>query len=76
MFSSALLCCLVLMAGVEVCQTHGIQPGHNNCTNFLTNLNNMLRELHEAFGKVKEFFVSMMPSYSAILPVITQMGIL
>ncbi|XP_049626953.1 interleukin-10 [Suncus etruscus] len=56
MFSSALLCCLVMMAGVEVCQTHGTQSGHNNCTNFLTNLNNMLRELHTAFGKVKEFF--------------------
>ncbi|KAF6074702.1 interleukin 10 [Phyllostomus discolor] len=53
--SSALLCCLVFLAGV------GASPGHsrlseNNCSDFPANLPNMLRELRTAFSRVKTFF--------------------
>lgn len=59
--SSALLCCLVLLAGVGASRDQGT-PSENSCTHFPASLPSMLHELRAAFDKVKAFFVSMMPS--------------
>ncbi|XP_003792257.1 interleukin-10 [Otolemur garnettii] len=53
--SLALLCCLVFLAGVGAHQGQSIQS-ENSCTHFPASLPNMLRELRDAFGKVKTFF--------------------
>lgn len=58
--SSALLCCLVFLAGVGASQDQS-RLSENNCSDFPANLPNMLRELRAAFSRVKTFFVSMMP---------------
>ncbi|XP_055975137.1 interleukin-10 [Sorex fumeus] len=55
MSSSALLCCLVLLAGMDACQAHGIQY-ENSCVHFPASLPHMLRELRLAFSRVKVFF--------------------
>ncbi|XP_012494267.1 PREDICTED: interleukin-10 [Propithecus coquereli] len=53
--SSALLCCLVFLAGVGASQDQSIQS-ENSCTHFPASLPHMLRELRAAFGRVKTFF--------------------
>ncbi|XP_053463932.1 interleukin-10 isoform X2 [Nycticebus coucang] len=53
--SLALLCCLVFLAGVGAHQGQSTQS-ENSCTHFPASLPNMLRELRDAFGKVKTFF--------------------
>nr|XP_055226028.1 interleukin-10 isoform X1 [Gorilla gorilla gorilla] len=55
MHSSALLCCLVLLTGVRASPGHGTQS-ENSCTHFPGNLPNMLRDLRDAFSRVKTFF--------------------
>ncbi|KAM6218265.1 interleukin-10 [Rhynchocyon petersi] len=52
---SALLCCLVFLAGVRASQVQGT-PSENSCTYFPEGLPHMLRELRAAFGRVKTFF--------------------
>ncbi|EQB78118.1 Interleukin-10 [Camelus dromedarius] len=52
---SALLCCLILLAGVAASQDQGTQSEHS-CTHFPASLPHMLRELRAAFGRVKTFF--------------------
>ncbi|KAL2770926.1 interleukin-10 isoform 1 precursor [Daubentonia madagascariensis] len=53
--SSALLCCLVFLAGVGASQGQSTQS-ENSCTHFPASLPHMLRELRAAFGRVKTFF--------------------
>ncbi|XP_036923069.1 interleukin-10 [Sturnira hondurensis] len=53
--SSALLCCLVFLAGVGASQDQS-RLSENNCSDFPANLPNMLRELRAAFSMVKTFF--------------------
>ncbi|ELW47753.1 interleukin-10 [Tupaia chinensis] len=53
--NSALLYCLVFLAGVRASPAQGIQS-EDSCTYFPANLPNMLRELRAAFGRVKTFF--------------------
>lgn len=60
--SSALLCCLVFLAGIGASPAQGT-PSENSCTHFSTSLPHMLRELRAAFGRVKTFFVSMIPPH-------------
>lgn len=60
--SSALLCCLVFLAGMGASPAQGT-PSENSCTHFSISLPHMLRELRAAFSRVKVFFVSMMPPY-------------
>ncbi|KAG8518112.1 Interleukin-10 [Galemys pyrenaicus] len=61
MLSSALLCCLVFLAGVAASPDHGTLSEHS-CTHFSSEvLPHMLQELRSAFSMVKTFFVSMMP---------------
>ncbi|XP_057583518.1 interleukin-10 [Hippopotamus amphibius kiboko] len=55
MHSSALLCCLIFLAGAAATQDHGT-PSENSCTHFPASLPHMLRELRAAFGRVKTFF--------------------
>ncbi|KAM8812874.1 interleukin-10 [Rhynchonycteris naso] len=57
MLSSALLCCLVFLAGVEASQGHAT-PSENSCIHFPNGLPNMLQELRAAFNRVKSFFQS------------------
>lgn len=64
--SPALLCCLVLLAGVGASR-HQSALSEDNCTHFPASLPHMLRELRAAFGRVKTFFVSMMPSCPSLL---------
>ncbi|XP_051004188.1 interleukin-10 [Acomys russatus] len=47
---SALLCCLILLAGV------GTSRSEYNCTHFAVSQTHMLRELRHAFSQVKTFF--------------------
>ncbi|KAM4861887.1 interleukin-10 [Thomomys bottae] len=55
MHSSAVLCCLVLLARVVVSQ--GEDTGsENNCTLFSGHLPHMLRDLRDAFSRVKTYF--------------------
>jgi hypothetical protein len=58
MHSPALLCCLVLLAGVGASRGKHTQS-EDSCTRFPGNLPHMLRDLRAAFGRVKIFFVSM-----------------
>ncbi|KAM5202350.1 interleukin-10 [Hipposideros larvatus] len=53
--SSALLCCLVFLAGVGASRDQGT-PSENSCIYFPEGLPIMLRELREAFNRVKIFF--------------------
>ncbi|XP_045392554.1 interleukin-10 isoform X1 [Lemur catta] len=53
--SSALLCCLVFLAGVGASRGQSTQS-ENSCTHFPASLPHMLRELRAAFGRVKTFF--------------------
>nr|XP_019608006.1 PREDICTED: interleukin-10 [Rhinolophus sinicus] len=53
--SSALLCCLVFLAGVGASRDKGT-PSENSCIHFPAGLPHMLRELRDAFGRVKTFF--------------------
>ncbi|NP_001247414.1 interleukin-10 precursor [Cavia porcellus] len=53
--SSALLCCLVLLAGVKASQGTNTQS-EDSCAHFPAGLPHMLRELRAAFGRVKTFF--------------------
>ncbi|ELK37201.1 PREDICTED: interleukin-10 [Myotis davidii] len=53
--SSALLCCLVFLAGMGASPAQGT-PSENSCTHFSTSLPHMLRELRAAFNRVKTFF--------------------
>ncbi|XP_045837922.1 interleukin-10 [Meles meles] len=53
--SPALLCCLVLLAGVGASR-HQSALSEDNCTGFPASLPHMLRELRAAFGRVKTFF--------------------
>ncbi|KAM7054425.1 interleukin-10 [Molossus nigricans] len=53
--SSALLCCLVFLAGVGASPDQSM-PSENSCTHFPASLPHMLRELRAAFSKVKTFF--------------------
>ncbi|CAI9179163.1 unnamed protein product [Rangifer tarandus platyrhynchus] len=53
--SSALLCCLVFLAGVAASRDASALSD-SSCTHFPTSLPNMLRELRAAFGRVKTFF--------------------
>ncbi|XP_050638105.1 interleukin-10 isoform X1 [Macaca thibetana thibetana] len=55
MHSSALLCCLVLLTGVRASPGQGTQS-ENSCTRFPGNLPHMLRDLRDAFSRVKTFF--------------------
>ncbi|XP_023404127.1 interleukin-10 isoform X1 [Loxodonta africana] len=55
MACSALLCCLVFLAGVGASQSQET-PSENSCTYFPGSLPNMLRELRMAFDRVKTFF--------------------
>nr|CAA43090.1 interleukin 10 [Rattus norvegicus] len=55
MLGSALLCCLLLLAGVKTSKGHSIR-GDNNCTHFPVSQTHMLRELRAAFSQVKTFF--------------------
>ncbi|XP_008053887.1 interleukin-10 [Carlito syrichta] len=55
MQSSALLCCLVFLAGVRASRDQGT-PSENSCIYFSSNLPHMLRELRAAFSRVKTFF--------------------
>nr|Q865X4.1 RecName: Full=Interleukin-10; Short=IL-10; AltName: Full=Cytokine synthesis inhibitory factor; Short=CSIF; Flags: Precursor [Lama glama]BAC75386.1 interleukin 10 [Lama glama] len=52
---SALLCCLILLAGVAASRDQGTQS-ENSCAHFPASLPHMLRELRAAFGRVKTFF--------------------
>ncbi|XP_006888055.1 PREDICTED: interleukin-10 [Elephantulus edwardii] len=52
---SALLCCLVFLATVGASQVQGA-GSQNSCTYLPDNLPHMLRELREAFDRVKTFF--------------------
>lgn len=65
--SSALLCCLVFLAGVAASRDASTLSD-SSCTHFPASLPHMLRELRAAFGKVKTFFVSTKPSYPSFLP--------
>ncbi|XP_012385082.1 interleukin-10 isoform X1 [Dasypus novemcinctus] len=53
--NSALLCCLVFLAGVGAGRGQGTHS-ENSCTHFPDSLPNMLRELRAAFSRVKAFF--------------------
>ncbi|XP_016071426.1 PREDICTED: interleukin-10 [Miniopterus natalensis] len=53
--SSALLCCLVLLAGVGASRGRD-SSSENSCTHLPTSLPHMLRELRTAFNRVKTFF--------------------
>ncbi|XP_014638949.1 PREDICTED: interleukin-10 isoform X1 [Ceratotherium simum simum] len=53
--SSALLCCLIFLAGVGASQDEGTQS-KGSCTLFPANLPHMLQELRAAFSRVKTFF--------------------
>ncbi|ELK03293.1 interleukin-10 [Pteropus alecto] len=53
--SSALLCCLVFLAGVGASRDQRT-PSENSCTHFPASLPSMLHELRAAFDKVKAFF--------------------
>ncbi|XP_005375461.1 PREDICTED: interleukin-10 [Chinchilla lanigera] len=53
--SSALLYCLVLLAGLGAGQGMGTQS-EDSCAHFPAGLPHMLRELRAAFGRVKTFF--------------------
>ncbi|XP_020022279.1 interleukin-10 [Castor canadensis] len=55
MHSPALLCCLVLLAGVGASRGKHTQS-EDSCTRFPGNLPHMLRDLRAAFGRVKIFF--------------------
>ncbi|XP_027273508.1 interleukin-10 isoform X1 [Cricetulus griseus] len=52
---SALLCCLLLLAGVGPSRGQYTQQ-ENNCTHFPVSQTHMLRELRTAFSQVKTFF--------------------
>ncbi|KAL1775161.1 interleukin 10 [Sigmodon hispidus] len=52
---SALLCCLLLLAGVETSRGQYSQD-ESNCTHFPVSQTHMLRELRAAFSQVKAFF--------------------
>ncbi|KAM5237805.1 interleukin-10 [Ctenodactylus gundi] len=53
--SSALLCCLVLLAGVGASQDTD-SKSEDSCLSIANKLPHMLRELRSAFGHVKTFF--------------------
>ncbi|XP_006834122.1 PREDICTED: interleukin-10 [Chrysochloris asiatica] len=55
MLRSALLYCLVFMAGVVTSRDQGTQSEYS-CTYFPDSLPHMLRELRETFNRVKSFF--------------------
>ncbi|KAL4699973.1 hypothetical protein H8957_000131 [Semnopithecus entellus] len=55
MHSSALLCCLVLLTGVRASPGQGTHS-ENSCTRFPGNVPHMLRDLRDAFRRVKTFF--------------------
>ncbi|KAM9212200.1 interleukin-10 [Dugong dugon] len=55
MHRSALLCCLVFLAGVGASQSQDPHP-ENSCTYFPDSLPHMLKELRMAFNRVKTFF--------------------
>lgn len=71
--SSALLCCLVLLAGVKASQGTNTQS-EDSCAHFPAGLPHMLRELRAAFGRVKTFFVSIAPSCPLFHPGTTCTG--
>ncbi|XP_028620565.1 interleukin-10 [Grammomys surdaster] len=52
---SALLCCLLLLAGVGISRGQYTRDD-NNCTHFPVSQTHMLRELRTAFSQVKTFF--------------------
>lgn len=57
---SALLWCLVLLAGAGASRDRSVPP-KDSCAHLPASLPHMLRELRTAFGRVKTFFVSMVP---------------
>ncbi|KAM7335880.1 hypothetical protein ACRRTK_004373 [Alexandromys fortis] len=52
---SALLCCMLLLAGMGASRGQHTRNG-NNCTHFPVSQTHMLRELRIAFSQVKTFF--------------------
>ncbi|XP_041505004.1 interleukin-10 [Microtus oregoni] len=52
---SALLCCVLLLAGMGASRSQHTRDG-NNCTHFPVSQTHMLRELRTAFSQVKTFF--------------------
>nr|XP_048286621.1 interleukin-10 isoform X1 [Myodes glareolus] len=52
---SALLCCVLVLAGVGTSRGQHPRDG-NNCTHFRVSQTHMLRELRTAFSQVKTFF--------------------